>query len=45
VRRGTYLRGFAYSFIEAFAPQLRRPIVEQAMTGPIRAADPDDYQL
>jgi DNA-binding transcriptional LysR family regulator len=45
VRRGAYLRGFAYAFIEAFAPQLRRPIVEQALTGPARAADPDDYQL
>jgi LysR family cys regulon transcriptional activator len=45
VRRGAYLRGFAYGFIEAFAPQLRRQIVEQALSGEVRAADPDDYQL
>ncbi len=45
VRRGAYLRGFAYDFIEAFAPQLRRPIVEAALAGETRASDPDDYQL
>jgi hypothetical protein len=45
VRRGAYLRGFAYDFIEGFAPQLRRPIVEAALAGETRASDPDDYQL
>ncbi|RLA47939.1 MAG: HTH-type transcriptional regulator CysB [Gammaproteobacteria bacterium] len=29
-RRGTYLRGFMYDFIEGFAPHLKRDIVEQA---------------
>ncbi len=33
VRRGGYLRGFAYEFIERFAPQLTRKIVEQALAG------------
>jgi LysR family transcriptional regulator, cys regulon transcriptional activator len=31
VRRGTWLRGYAYAFIEAFAPTLTREVVEQAM--------------
>jgi LysR family cys regulon transcriptional activator len=33
IRRGAYLRGFAYDFIERFAPYLPRKVVEQAMTG------------
>jgi LysR family cys regulon transcriptional activator len=33
VRRGTYLRGFAYTFIELFAPHLSKKTVEQAMRG------------
>jgi len=31
VRRGTWLRGYAYSFIETFAPTLNRVVVERAM--------------
>jgi LysR family cys regulon transcriptional activator len=31
VRRGTWLRGYAYAFIEAFAPTLTREVVQQAM--------------
>ena len=31
VRRGDWLRGYAYAFIEAFAPTLTRNVVEQAM--------------
>ena len=31
LRRGSYLRGFVYAFIESFAPTLRRSAVEQAM--------------
>jgi LysR family transcriptional regulator, cys regulon transcriptional activator len=33
VRRGGYLRGFAYEFIERFAPHLTREVVEQALAG------------
>jgi LysR family cys regulon transcriptional activator len=31
IRRGTWLRGFAYSFIETFAPTLTRAAVERAV--------------
>jgi LysR family cys regulon transcriptional activator len=31
IRRGAWLRGFAYSFIETFAPTLTREAVEQAL--------------
>ena len=31
VRRGTWLRGYAYSFIETFAPTLQREAVEKAV--------------
>lgn len=31
-RRGTYLRGFMYDFIEAFAPHLTRNVVDQVMS-------------
>jgi LysR family cys regulon transcriptional activator len=31
IRRGTYLRGFAYAFIELFAPHLDRKTVDAAM--------------
>ena len=41
IRRGAYLRGYAYEFIELFAPHLARKSVEQAVTG-----EPgSDYQL
>jgi len=33
IRRGTWLRGYVYAFIEAFAPTLTRPAVEQALAG------------
>jgi len=33
VRRGNWLRGFAFAFIEAFAPTLTRPVVERALAG------------
>jgi LysR family cys regulon transcriptional activator len=35
IRRGTWLRGYVYAFIEAFAPTLSRSVVERAL-----AADP-----
>jgi LysR family transcriptional regulator, cys regulon transcriptional activator len=31
IRRGAWLRGYVYAFIEAFAPTLTRPVVEAAM--------------
>jgi len=31
VRRGTWLRGFAFSFIETFVPTLTRDVVEEAL--------------
>lgn len=40
IRRKTYLRGFAFEFIELFAPHLSRKAVERAMTG-----QNSDYQL
>lgn len=33
IRRGTWLRGYVYAFIEAFAPTLTREAVEQALVG------------
>ena len=40
LRRGVYLRGFAYEFIALFAPRFNRAIVEAALTG-----DPEQYEL
>ena len=36
-RRGTFLRGYMYEFIEIFAPHLDRDVVEQAFEKPNRA--------
>ncbi len=33
IRRGTWLRGYVYAFIEAFAPTLSRSVVERALAG------------
>lgn len=33
VRRGAYLRGFVYDFLELFSPQLTRAVIEKAMAG------------
>jgi len=33
IRRGTYLRGYAYDFIRLFAPHLTREVVDAAMRG------------
>ena len=41
IRRGAYLRGYAYAFIELFAPHLSRDSVEQAVIGKTGS----DYQL
>ncbi|BDT67203.1 HTH-type transcriptional regulator SsuR [Comamonadaceae bacterium OS-1] len=37
VRRGAYLRGYVYAFIESFAPTLDRGAVEQALAGNAKA--------
>jgi hypothetical protein len=33
IKRGAYLRRYAYEFIELFAPQLPRAIVERSVLG------------
>jgi LysR family cys regulon transcriptional activator len=33
IRRGTWLRGYVYVFIESFAPSLTREVVERAVAG------------
>ena len=33
LRRGTWLRGYVYDFIESFAPNLTREAVERALAG------------
>jgi LysR family cys regulon transcriptional activator len=43
VRRGSYLRGYVYAFVESFAPMLTRSVVEQALSGaqsPLALAKP-----
>jgi len=32
VRRGSYLRGYVYAFIESFAPTLTRAVVEKTLS-------------
>ena len=41
IKRGAYLRGYAYDFIELFAPHLPRSIVEPA----VRGAEGSRYEL
>ena len=41
IKRGAYLRRYAYEFIESFAPHLPRSIVEPAVTG----AEGSSYEL
>lgn len=38
VRRGTYLRGYVYAFIESFAPTLNRAVVERSLVGDTEAS-------
>jgi hypothetical protein len=45
LRRGAFLRGFTFDFIERFAPHLRRKAVEQALSGEAAAAAADEYQI
>lgn len=37
-RKGTYLRGYMYDFIEAFAPHLTRSVVDEVMSLPSKDA-------
>jgi len=39
IRRGSWLRGYAYRFIESFVPTLTREVVEKAMASPSTAAE------
>jgi LysR family cys regulon transcriptional activator len=39
IRRGAWLRGYVYDFIEAFAPTLTRAVVQEALAPP-RGAEP-----
>jgi LysR family cys regulon transcriptional activator len=41
IKRGAYLRRYAYEFIELFAPQLPRSVVEKAVAG----AEGSRYEL
>ena len=41
VRRGSYLRGYVYAFIESFAPTLNRAIVEKTLNGALEGAHYD----
>jgi len=43
VRRGSYLRGYVYAFIESFAPTLNRAIVEKALLDESGASA--DYEI
>lgn len=42
LRRNAYLRGYIYDFIERFAPQLNRRIIDIALTSPPQSRD---YQV
>jgi LysR family cys regulon transcriptional activator len=33
IRRGAYLRGYAYAFIELFSPQLGREVIDASLAG------------
>jgi LysR family cys regulon transcriptional activator len=41
VRRGSYLRGYVYAFIESFAPTLNRAVVEKTLSDEPGAANYD----
>ncbi|MDF1485563.1 CysB family HTH-type transcriptional regulator [Ramlibacter sp. H39-3-26] len=43
VKRGSYLRGYTYAFIESFAPTLGRAAVEGALAG--NGAEGSDYKI
>lgn len=39
IRRGTWLRGYVYAFIESFAPTLTRAVVDEALLGGAASGD------
>jgi LysR family cys regulon transcriptional activator len=40
IKRGSYLRGYVFAFIQTFAPTLTRPVIEAALaSAPGTAAD------
>ena len=41
IRRGTYMKGYAYDFVALFAPRLTRPVVERSLGDEAG----DDYSL
>ena len=43
-RRGTYLRGYMYAFIAAFAPHLTRNVVDEAMALPNKEAQEEYFK-
>lgn len=43
VKRGNYLRGYVYAFIESFAPTLKRALVERALAE--RSEEPVAYEI
>lgn len=38
IRRGTFMRGFVYRFMEMFAPHLQKPLVDQALDTPAKTS-------
>ena len=42
-RKGTYLRGYMYDFIAAFAPHLTRNVVDEAMALPNKEAQEEYF--
>ena len=45
VRKGTYLRGYVYAFIESFAPTLGRSVVERSLAGEVSGSEVSLYDI
>jgi LysR family cys regulon transcriptional activator len=45
VRKGTYLRGYVYAFIESFAPTLGRAVVERSLAGEASGSEVSLYDI
>ena len=45
VRKGTYLRGYVYAFIESFAPTLGRAVVERSLAGEVSGSEVSLYDI
>lgn len=37
IRRGTFMRGYMYRFMQMFAPHLHKSLIDEAMTAPVKA--------